>query len=145
MNIILNPGQSNTKRGDINLPAAGNLTGCENLLWKIVNNNGVANFALPTSTDDYAPYVGASGDVAGNNVTAEAPGFGENFRVVCKGAVNPGDQICLADPGTAADAGKVRALPSGAGTFRVFAIAEEAGVDGQLLLCRKIGERTISH
>jgi len=73
MNIILNPIQSDTKVGDINLPAFVNLTGCEGYLWKIVGNNGAANFALPTAISDCAYYIGASGDVAGNNVAAEAP------------------------------------------------------------------------
>lgn len=44
--------------------------------------------------------------------------------------------LVLADPGTAADKGKVRVLPAAAGTYRVLAIAEEKGVDGQLVLCR---------
>ena len=71
MNIILNPGQTNTKLGDITLPAFVNLTGDENLLWKIVNNNGTANFTLPAAITDQAFYVGASGDIAGNNVAAD--------------------------------------------------------------------------
>ena len=142
MNIILNPGQSNTRKGDINLPASVDLTGKESYMLKIVNNGGAANFALPTATDDFAPYVCASGDSAGNNVAAEAPSTNENFRAVLKGVCNPGDEIALADPAVAADAGKVRKRPAGAGTWRTFAIAEEAGVDGQLLLCRRVGERT---
>ena len=35
-----------------------------------------------------------------------------------------------------ADRGKVRALPGAAGTYRGLAIAEEAGVEGQLVLAR---------
>ena len=30
----------------------------------------------------------------------------------------------------------VRLIPTAGGTYRVIAIAEEAGVDGQLVLCR---------
>ena len=81
---MLNPGQTNTRKGEINLPASVNLTGCENLLWKIVNNNGVANFALPTSVNDIAPFIGASGDVIGANTSAEAPSMNENARIFNK-------------------------------------------------------------
>ena len=55
-------------------------------------------------------------------------------------AYSPGvADACMAihaDPSTAADAGKVRAVPATAGTYRGIAIAEEKGVDGQLVLCR---------
>ncbi|MDD4175075.1 MAG: hypothetical protein PHN34_12620, partial [Kiritimatiellae bacterium] len=55
---------------------------------------------------------------------------------VLKGTCNPGDVIVLADTGTAADKGKVRALPAAAGTYRGLGIAEEKGVDGQSVLFR---------
>ena len=53
--------------------------------------------------------------------------------------------LVLADVGTAADKGKVRALPTAGGTYRGLAIAEEAGVDGQLVLARPemIGNITV--
>lgn len=142
MNVILNPGQSNTRKGDINLPASVDLTGKENYLWKIVNSSGAPQFALPTATDDFAYYVGASGDIIGNNCAAEVPNTGENFRVVLKGTCVPGDELALADPTTAADAGKLRKRLTTTGTWRTLAIAEESGADGQLVLCRKVGERT---
>ena len=41
MNVILNPGQSDTRRGDIQLPVAVDLTGKENYLLKISNSGGV--------------------------------------------------------------------------------------------------------
>lgn len=142
MNVILNPLQTNTRRGDITLLASVDLTGKENYLLKVVNDGGVAKFALPTGTDDVALYVCASGDIAGNAVAGEAPSLNENFRVVLKGTCVPGDILSLADPGTAADAGKVRKQPATTGTWRSFAIAEEAGADGQHVLCRRIAERT---
>jgi hypothetical protein len=142
MNIILNPLQSNTKKGDIVLKANADLTGKENYLVKIVNNSGVGNFALPAATDDQAVYVLASGAAAGLDVAAEAPSTNENFRVVLKGTCDAGDILSLADPSTAADAGKLCKQPTTAGTWRAFAIAEEGGVDGQYILARKISERT---
>lgn len=61
---------------------------------------------------------------------------GEQVRVFVKGACAMGDLLCAADPSTAADKGKLRKLPTTAGTYAVLAIAEEAGVDGQAVLAR---------
>ena len=140
MNVILNGSQSNTRKGDINMPASVSLTGCENLLWKVVNNGGVANFALPTAVTDIAPYVGMSGDVAGNNCAAEAPTMGENFRVLLDGTCNPGDKLAL----SSTNYGRVYAPQASAGSILVEFIAEEAGVAGQLLLVRRIAARLVT-
>ena len=78
MNIILNPLQSNTKKGDIVLPAYADLTGKENYLVKVVNDSGTAKFALPAATDDLAVYVLASGTTAGGDSAAESPSENEN-------------------------------------------------------------------
>lgn len=147
MNVILSGNQSDTKRGEINLPAAVDFTGLESYLAKISNNNGVANFALPTATDDYAVFVMLSPDVAGNIVAAESPGLDENCCVVLYGTCNPGDPLCLADPtvNSGAQAGMLRTVPITSGTYRVLFIAEEAGASGQLVKCRRIAERTITH
>lgn len=142
MNIILNPLQSNTKKGDIVLPAHSDLTGKENYLVAVVNDSGKAKLDLPSSTDDLAVYVLASGATAGNDAAAESPSENENFRAVLKGTCVPGDKLVLADPTTAADAGKLRKQPTTAGTWRLFAVAEESGVDGQFILARRVSERT---
>lgn len=142
MNVILNPLQGDTKAGAITLTANADLTGKANYLVKIVNNAGTPQFALPSGTDDFAVFVLASDGVAGAEVAAESPTQGENFRAILKGACSPGDEISLADPATAADAGKVRKRPTTTGTWRTFAIAEEAGVDGQNVLLRRVSERT---
>jgi len=143
MNIILNPLQSDTKEGDITLPAAVNLTGLENYLWKIVNNNSAANFALPTSTSDYAYYAGASGDVAGNTVAAESPDVGENCRIAFSGSCNPGDALSL-NPNAF---GQLYKPQAGAGAGLYDWIAEETGAGGtttvpQMLKVRRIATRT---
>ena len=54
--------------------------------------------------------------------------------------------MVLADVATAADKGKVRVLPAAAGTYRGLGIAEQVGVDGQLVLVRPapIGNITVS-
>jgi hypothetical protein len=142
MNIILNPIQSDTKVGDINLPANVNLTGLEGYLWKISNNNGAANFALPTATSDYAYYIGASGDVAGNNVAAESPDLGENCRIAFVGNCNPGDPLTL-NPNLY---GSLYKPAAGAGAVYYDWIAEETGAGGtiampQFLKVRRIATR----
>jgi len=80
------------------------------------------------------------------NVTVRPVQADRNVRLVLDGTCNPGDVLVLADVGTAADKGKVRALPTDAGTYRGLAIAEEAGVDGQLVLARPamVGEIVVS-
>jgi hypothetical protein len=100
MNIILNPNQDGTKRGDIQLPAYSNLTTAgagggpaDGFLVKIVNNNGAANFGLPTALSDPAFFILAQSDVAGNTVSAESPGLDEQCRLQCSGTVVPGQYL----------------------------------------------------
>lgn len=137
MNVILNPGQGNTKKGDISLPSNSNLTGKENLLLKIVNNAGAANFDLPGAVTDIAPFICGSGDIQGNYTSAEAPTMGENCRILLDLTCNPGDKLALS-PNIL---GRVYAPQAAAGALLVEFIAEEAGVAGQLLLCRRIPAR----
>ena len=145
MNVILNPIQSNTKEGDISLPASVNLTGLESYLWKVANNSGAPNFALPTAVADAAYYVGASGDIAGNTVAAEAPDMGENCRIAFSGTCNPGDMLSL-NPNAW---GQIYKPTTGAGAIFYDWIAEEAGTGGtttvpQFLLVRRIASRAVT-
>jgi hypothetical protein len=145
MNTILNPTQSDTKQGAVIYPAAVDLTGKEGYLAKIVSNGAtpaLPNLALPTATDDFAVLIIGSGDVATHDTAAEAPSVNETCRIMLKGACSPGDELSLADPSVPADAGKLRKRPATAGTWRTLFIAEESGVDGQFVLCRRVGERT---
>lgn len=143
MNVILNPIQSDTRRGDITLPAAANLTGLEGYLVKISNNGGVPNFALPAAVSDYAYYILASGDVQGNNVAAEAPTLGENCRIAFSGLCNPGDPLSL-NPNAW---GQLYKPAGGAGNIFYDWVAEEAGLGGttavpQFLKVRRVGSRS---
>jgi hypothetical protein len=135
MNVILNPSQSNTRKGDRTLLASVDLTGKENYLLKIVNDGGVAKFALPTAITDMVPFVCASGDVAGNEVAAEAPSGNENCRVLVNGAVSPGDLLTL-DPNAY---GKLYKPAGGSGATVAWFVAEEAAAAGGLCLVRRIG------
>jgi len=145
MNTILNGSQSDTKKGAITLPAAVNLTGKENSLWKISNNAGVPNFALPTAVTDQAYFVGASGDIQGNNVAAEAPDLDDECRILFDGttACNPGDLLSLS-PNTY---GALYAPQGGAGAGFYTFQAEEAGLagqNGQLIKVRRIPDRAFN-
>ena len=62
--------------------------------------------------------------------------YGEQRRLVAKGTITAGDVVVLADPGTAADKGKVRTLPATEGRYFRAGIAEEDAVDGQYLKVR---------
>lgn len=139
MNIILNPSQSDTKLGAIALPANADLTGKDNSLVKIVNNNGAPNFGLPTGANDFAYFVLAQGDVAGATVYAESPGMDENVRLLFSGNCNPGDPLAT----NTAAYGQIFKPANGAGALSIDWIAEEAGAGGttaapQLLKVRRV-------
>ena len=137
--------QTNTRVGDLPVTAGEDLTGKEDRLVELVNSSGAA-VQLPSANTDYALYLLVEGAASGENVTVRPLTPERNVRVLLKGTCNPGDTLVLADVGTAADKGKVRALPASAGTYRGLLIAEEAGVDGQLVLARPnpIGNLTVS-
>lgn len=138
--------QTNTRVGDIRVLAGEDLTGKEGFLAKMTHDSGVPEVRLPTANGDYALYVLIEGAADGENVSLRPIEGGRNIRVKLDGTCNPGDVLVLADVATAEDKGKVRALPEDAGTYRGLAIAEEAGVDGQLVLARPamLGEITVS-
>ena len=128
--------QSNTRVGDIRVLAGESLTGKEGYLVKMTHDTGVAEVKLPTGNGNYAFYAVIEGAADAAFVSVRPIDASRNVRLVLSGTCNPGDALVLADVGTAADKGKVRALPTAPGTYRGLAIAEEAGVDGQLVLAR---------
>ena len=128
--------QSNTRVGDIRVLAGESLAGMAGRLVKMTHDGGVAEVKLPAAVGDYALYVVIEGGADAALVSVRPVEAGRNVRLVLGGTCNPGDVLVLADTNTAADKGKVRALPAAAGTYRGLAIAEEAGVDGQLVLAR---------
>lgn len=120
------------------MTAGEDLTAKAGYLAEIRNVSGVANIFLPNSLTDYAFYLITDDGAINTPVTAEPFEPSRTHRVVLKGTANPGDSLVLADPSVAADRGKLRALPAVSGTYRVLAIAEEAGVDGQRVLARPV-------
>ena len=128
--------QTNTRSGDIPVTAGEDLTGKEDRLVKVANDSGQLVAKLPEANSDLALFVLIEGAEADKTAALRPLSADRNVRLPLKGTCNPGDTLVLADVGTAADKGKVRALPAAAGTYRGLAIAEEAGVEGQLVLAR---------
>jgi len=138
--------QSNTRTGKFSLLAGEDLTGKEGCLVELTHDTGVPEVKLPASNSAITPYLVDAEAVDAALCEVIPLEQSRNVRIVLKGTCNPGDQLVLADTGTAADKGKVRVLSAAAGTYRVIAIAEEKGVDGQLLLCRPcmVGNVTVA-
>ena len=138
--------QSDTRSGTFRVLAGEDLSEKKGYLAVLTHDTGVPEVKLPTSVGAYAFYLVDDDGVDAAYVDVEPLEAGRNVRAVLKGTCNPGDVLVLADTGAAADKGKVRALPASAGTYRGLAIAEEKGVDGQLVLCRPamIGLITVS-
>ncbi len=138
--------QSNTRVGQFQVLAGEDLAGKQDRLVKLTHDTGVAEVLLPSANSDHAVYLLIEGGADGTRVSVQPMQAERNVRLVLKGTCNPGDVLVLADVGTAADRGKVRVLPTEAGTYRGLAVAEEAGVDGQLVLARpaSLGNITVS-
>lgn len=132
----MNPDQTNTKRGGFPVLAGEDLTGKRSRLVVLTHDAGVPEVKLPAANTDYAPYLLNEEGVDTALVEVDPLTTEKQVRVVLKGTCNPGDPLVLADVATPADKGKLRKLPVAAGTYRVVAIAEEAGVDTQHLKCR---------
>ena len=128
--------QTNTRSGDIPVTAGEDLSGKEDRLVKLANDSGQTVAKLPEANSDLALFVLIEGAEADKTAALRPLSADRNVRLPLKGTCNPGDTLVLADVGTAADKGKVRVLPGAAGTYRGLAIAEEAGVEGQLVLAR---------
>ena len=128
--------QSNTRVGDIRMKAGNDLTSKAGQLVRLSNDNGTANVKSPGGIAELALYVVIEGGVTASRVSVRPLDPGRNVRLVLSGTCVPGDVLVLADCTLEADRGKVRALPTAAGTYRGLALAEESGVDGQLILAR---------
>ena len=137
--------QSNTQPGQIVLNSSEDLTGKEGYLAKIINTSNVAELALPDAASDLALFVITDGD-SEDATSAVLPLSPErNVRLKLSGTCVPGDVLVLATPNGTVD-GMVKKLPTAGGTYRGIAIAEEVGVDGQLVKARPamIGNITVT-
>jgi len=132
--------QNNVQQGRFLVEAAEDLSGKQDLIVELTSSGGRPVVRLPTATGAVPLYLLIEGAALGGNCTVEPLDPSLNIRVKVKGAVAPGDRVCLADPATAADAGKVRTVVTTTnGTYRVFLVAEETAADGGLGLFRPNG------
>lgn len=128
--------QSNTRRGSISVIANEDLTGLEGHLAVLVEDTNVLEAKLPDTVKDLALFVIEEGVAAGSYATLLPLEPGQNMRLKLEGTCNPGDVLVLHTPDGDADDGKVAAIGSEAGVYFSPGIAEEEGVDGQLVLVR---------
>jgi hypothetical protein len=137
--------QTNVQTGQIVLPANEDLTGKEGLLVKIVSDSGAAKVALPDAATDLALFVLTDGDEADGFVSILPLSPDRNVRLRLNGTCVPGDVLVLETPDGTND-GKVKKLPTAAGTYRGLAIAEESGVDEQMVKARPamVGNITVT-
>lgn len=128
--------QTNVQPGELVFTAKTDLDGKEGHLVKIVNDSGKATVGLPSAVTDNVLFVLTDCyPGAGNRVSCLPLSPSYNIRVWLDGTCVPGDVLVLhASDGT--PTGKVTKLPSTAGNYRKVGIAEEAGVDGQLIRLR---------
>lgn len=140
----MHPTQTNTIAGPVVFPAGEDLSAKAGHLCVLTHDNGAPEVKLPAANTDLANLILVDPAVDTASATLQPLTPGAQARVVLKGTCNPGDQLVLADVGTPADKGKLRALPAGAGDYNVLAIAEEKGADTQHVLVRGIGPITVT-
>jgi hypothetical protein len=135
----MNPDQSNTRpAGTFVAHAAEDLTvDHRSRLVVPTYSDAELRFKLPDSIDDDALYILQDFGDYGEEIEVEKLDPAKTYRVRLKGTCNPGDRLCLAAI-AGGDDGKVRTVPEDADTYTILAIAEEKGVDGQLVLVRPV-------
>lgn len=137
--------QSNTQQGIIVLESASNLTGMEGRLATITNSAGKARFGLVNAPSPTNAFVIVDGDAIGKTTAALPLSPDRNVRIRLQGTCEPGDVMVTSSTSTG-NAGKVRKLPTAAGTYPVIGIAEESGVEDQLVKIRPaaLATRTVT-
>lgn len=136
--------QSNIKFGPIAVACGEDLSLKNDHLVILGHSDGIPEMSLPESMTDPALYLvlqGAAADETGYFLPLSPSA---NVRLHLLGTCNPGDILVLADPAVAGQPGKVTVLPEEAGTYRAIAIAEEQGIDTQLVLARPASLVTIT-
>ena len=127
--------QSNTQQGIIVLESASNLTGMEGRLATITNIGGKAKFAQINAPSPTNAFVVIDGDAIGKTTAAMPLSPDRSVRILLQGTCEPGDVLVTSDV-SAGGGGQVRKLPTDAGTYPVIGIAEESGVNNQLVKVR---------
>lgn len=130
----MNPDQSNTKPVGPSLALAGeNLTGMRSRLVVLTHDTGVGEVKLPTANNAVALFLLNDEAADAERVEIEQLIPGKTYRTLQKDAVNPGDELVLADVATPADKGKLRKLPAVAGVYVRLGIADKKCGAGELV------------
>lgn len=137
MNQIINPDQSNCHPGGITAVLAEDIAHRSRLVV-VEESGGILVCRLPNAVTDLALYLLNEAGEQGDVVSLSPLVSGENIRIRLEGVCSAGEVLALADPtgDSGNDAGMVQDLPAVAGPYFSPGIAEEAGVDGQLVLVR---------
>jgi hypothetical protein len=130
--------QTNTHPDSRVLNSAVALTGLEGRLVKLADQGSNAEVDLPAARTDLALLIVTEGgalDEPSEVISLTSEG---NRRVRLNGTVSAGVPVVLCDPtaSSGVNAGKVETLPATEGAYFSPGIAEEDGVDEQLVLIR---------
>jgi hypothetical protein len=130
--------QTNTQPDACVLNSAVALTGLEGRLVKLADGGSIPEVDLPGAVTDLALLIVTEGgalDEPSEVISLLCEG---NRRVRLNGTVSAGVPVVLCDPTASAgvNAGKVETLPATAGAYFSPGVAEEDGVDEQLVLIR---------
>jgi hypothetical protein len=128
--------QTNVQPGELVFQAMVNLEGKEGHLVKLAGPNAKPAVKLPEAATDLVQFVLTDcnyGIGAPASCLPLSPSY--NVRVWLTGTCSIGDVLVL-DPNDGEPTGKVTKKPTAAGNYRVVGIAEENGVDGQLIRMR---------
>lgn len=128
--------QSNTRVGDLQFLANETLTDKEGHLAVLTSNSGVAEVRLPNDKADSAIYVITEGAASGSYATVRPLSADRNVRLKLKGTCNPGALLVPVVDGS--EDGRVETVQAGADIQFAIGIAEEAGVDDQLVRVRPL-------
>lgn len=128
--------QTNVQNDSIVVLAGEDLTGKQDYLVELYNASNVAKARVPTTNDVQPLYLLEDDGASGENVSLKPLESGKNIRVEFEGTGSIGALVVLAETSVAGDRGKIRALPSTAGTYRGLGWLEEPAADGQLALIR---------
>jgi hypothetical protein len=132
--------QTNTHPDKRVLNSAVALTDLEGRLVKLADGGSITEVDLPAAVTDLALFIVTEGGALDEN-SEVIPLLSEgNRRVRLNGTVSAGVPVVLCDPtaSSGANAGKVETLPATAGIYFSPGVAEEDGVDEQLVLIRPL-------
>ena len=130
-----NATQTNTREGDLQVIANEDLTGKEGCLAVLVEDTNVLEAKLPDAVTELALFIITEAATAGEVATLRPLCGNRNCRAELEGTCNPGDVLKLQAINGAND-GKVCTLGSTPGQYFSPGVAEEEGVDGQLVRFR---------